>query len=69
MNHPIIIYMYRTSYFGLEQMKNISFVICGKNSQKGLNQLEMIQTYVETKILTSLWLQSRETTLSICETN
>ena len=31
-----------------------------KNSEKGSNQLEMIQNYVETWFLTFLWLQSRE---------
>ena len=36
-----------------------------KNSKKGSNQLEMIQTYVETRFLTFWWLQSRETTLRV----
>ena len=31
-----------------------------KKSEKGSNQLEMIQNYVETWFLTFLWLQSRE---------
>ena len=35
-----------------------------KNSPKGSNQLEKIQTYVETKFFTFWWLKSRETTLS-----